>query len=259
VWNDTHEQAETLAALRRTTAAFAPDALVVNGDVPHDQFRCIQDLADNFLNPTKGATGPQWPVIFVRGNHDARGVAAHALPRFAPTSQPEGYVNLLRYGPIGIIILDTGEDKDGPDVYGGLLDFAAYRRTQYQWLERAAADQRFVEAPFRLVFCHIPLRWKNPASRNVWCEDGDTRWSPVLAKAKVQAVISGHTHQFWHDPPTPARPFHQVTGGGPEITSTRWSPTPATVTQVVAETGVLTLRVVEAASGKEHLHLQIRA
>ena len=258
VWNDTHEQAETLAALREATAVFAPDVLLINGDVPKDQFMHEKDLANGFLNSARNVVG-RWPVIFVRGNHDTRGLAARSLPRFSPKPRPEGYVNVLRYGPLGIIVLDTGEDKDGAATYGGLLDFVAYRQVQRQWLERAVAEPRFADAPFRLVFCHIPLRWKDPANHGSWCADGDSRWSRLLGQAKVHAVISGHTHEYWHDAPTPARPFHQVTGGGPQLHSTAWSPTPATITQVVVEKESLSLRVLEIRSGKEHLHLQLSA
>ena len=73
----------------------------------------------------------------------------------------------------------------------------------------------------------------------------------------MQAVFSGHTHRFWHDLPSAARPFHQIIGGGPEIRSTEWSPTPATLTEIAVCGGKLRLRVVEAQSGREHLNLAL--
>ena len=51
--------------------------------------------------------------------------------------------------------------------------------------------------------------------------------------------------------------YHQVTGGGPENTSTHWSPTPATLTEITVDSGQLHLRVGEALSRKEWLNLAL--
>ena len=260
VWNDTHQQKDSIVAAGKFTDAFAPDLLVLNGDMVGDQFNRTADFTGTFFALDSGS--PAWsnrPVAFVRGNHDARGSIARELPRFAPRPRADGYHGLLRCGPVGIIQLDTGDDKEGPGIYGELGDFAAYREAQKIWLEEAVKHPDFAGAPFRIVFCHIPLKWKRPEGKGDWCPDGDARWSPVLAKAGVHAVISGHTHEFWHDAATPARPFHQIVSGGPQTKTTGWSKTPACVVTLDATQQTLVLRVTEALSGKEHLKLEFKA
>ena len=74
---------------------------------------------------------------------------------------------------------------------------------------------------------------------------------------RFTAQISGHTHGFWHDAPTAARPFHQIIGGGPQTKSTDWSPTPATVIKLEADEKTLSLEVVEAASRRSLLSLKL--
>ena len=160
---------------------------------------------------------------------------------------------------MGIIVLDTGEDKEGPQFYGDLGEFAVYREAQKVWLESAVQNPLFQEAPHKIIFCHIPLRWREPEDKGAWCSDGDDRWSPVIALAGVQAVISGHTHRFWHDAPNVERPFHQIIGGGPQTRSTNWSPTPTTVMKMEADEKSLSIEVVEAKSRNRLLSLELGA
>jgi 3',5'-cyclic AMP phosphodiesterase CpdA len=197
--------------------------------------------------------------LYSRGNHDVRGALARRLPEFMPRALEHGYQNVLRMGPVGIVVLDTGEDKEGPQFYGDLGEWALYRERQRKWLEQAVKDPLFREAPHKIVFCHIPLRWKSPASAGSWCGDGDQRWSALLAGAGVKAVFSGHTHEFWHGEPTADRPFHQIVGGGPQTKATKWSPTPATVIQLVADEKALGIEVVEAAARTSLLSLRLEA
>jgi 3',5'-cyclic AMP phosphodiesterase CpdA len=267
VWNDTHQQHDALEALGKATDLFGPELLVLNGDLVYDGYhknskaggREEEMFIKTFFELGMGsADWPKRPVSFVRGNHDTRGTLARRLPRYSPTPRPDGYHGLLRVGPVAIIQLDTGEDKEGPNIYGGLGDFAAYRELQKAWLEQAVTDPRFAQAPYKIVFCHIPLRWKNPAEAGDWCSDGDARWSPLLAKAGVQAVISGHTHEFWHSEPEAARPYHQIVAGGPKTVANKWSPTPTTLTTLVADANKLVVRVAEALSGNELLKLELK-
>ncbi len=260
VWNDTHQQIDTLAAVRKLTEEFAPSLLVWNGDVVADQFMLEEDLTETFLYP-KSASGfaSSRPLLYSRGNHDVRGAVARDLPAYMPRAMDHGYQNLLRIGPVGILVLDTGEDKEGPQFYGDLGEWALYRKRQLAWLEQGVNDPLFKDAPHKILFCHIPLRWKDPKSKGSCCSDGDQQWSAVLAKAGVKAVFSGHTHEFWHDEPKADRPFHQITGGGPQTKSTNWSPTPATVIQLSADEKTLTIEVTEAASRNQLLSLKLDA
>ena len=258
VWNDTHQQEDALQAIQKLTDEFAPELLVWNGDVVADQYMHESDLVSAVLGagPHRDPASTR-PLLFARGNHDVRGALARKLPDYLPRPLGHGYQNLLRLGPVGIIVLDTGEDKEGPQFYADLGEWAHYREAQKVWLETAVMNPLFTGAPHKILFCHIPLRWKKPEDQGAWCPDGDARWSPILARAGVQAVISGHTHGFWHDAPTAARPFHQIIGGGPQTKSTDWSPTPATVIKLEADEKTLSLEVVEAASRRSLLSLKL--
>lgn len=260
VWNDTHQQKPSLVALNKFTEEFAPELLVWNGDMVADQFNHEKDFHEPFLNPAESlAPATSRVLLYVRGNHDARGSIARELPKYAPRALEGGYHNLVRTGPVAILSLDTGDDKEGDAVYGGMGDFAAYREQQLVWLKQAVKHPDFVSAPFKILCCHIPLRWKSPKDKGSWCEDGDRRWSATLAEAGIRAVISGHTHEFWHEAPTSARPFHQVVSGGPQIKTSGWSPTPACAVLVEASKSKMTIRVVEADSRKELLGLDFTA
>jgi hypothetical protein len=84
VWNDTHENTETLTALHRLTAELKPDFLLWNGDQSND-LHFEKDMAGQFLSPAGLTIADRWPLAYVRGNHDVRGPAAHALPNFTGT------------------------------------------------------------------------------------------------------------------------------------------------------------------------------
>jgi len=260
VWNDTHQQDDSLQAVQKLTYEFAPSLLVWNGDVVGDQFMHEKDFTAAVLRAGQGMDpASSRPLLFARGNHDVRGAAARRLPSYLPKPLEHGYQNLLRLGPVGIIVLDTGEDKEGPQFYADLGEWALYREAQKSWLESAVKNPLFKDAPHKIVFCHIPLRWQSPADKGDWCPDGDKRWSPLLAEAGVSAVISGHTHQFWHAAPDTTHPFHQIVGGGPQTKSTNWSPTPATVIKLEADQKFLSLEVVEADSRQKLLSLILPA
>jgi hypothetical protein len=111
-------------------------------------------------------------------------------------------------------VLDTGEDKDDAHpVYGGLNDFANYRTEQRTWLEQALARPEFQSAPFRLLFTHIPLRGRSHS------QDSKAKWEPLLAKARIDFAISGHTHRFAYNEPSAEQPCPLLVGGGPQIES----------------------------------------
>lgn len=218
IWNDTHENEETLRALHAATAAIGPDFLLWNGD----QVNAISDIGrmtGQYLAPAGLAIAARWPLAYVRGNHDARGVAARHLPEFTGTPGDRFYY-AFRSGPLGALVMDTGEDKpDDAPPFAGLACFDARRRQQREWLAQAIAQPWFRSAPLRVLFCHLPLWWTDESeTRGYWAASRPSRdaWLPLLQEAGVQAVISAHTHQVAWLPPGADRPIGQFTGGGPQ-------------------------------------------
>jgi predicted phosphodiesterase len=225
VINDTHEHADTLAALTGRLTAESADLTVWNGDVFND-VRSDDQVVAQVLRPAGAAYAARRPVLFTSGNHDVRGVHARWLARAIAPWRAEGELGrcfTLRHGPLAIVGLDTGEDKpDRHPVWAGLANFEPYRAAQAAWLKGALARPEVASAPFVVVFCHIPL-WGLPGDNPGdtlegyadYCRNAQQQWHALLADAKVQLVVSGHTHKHRYDAPCAAHAYGQLVGGGP--------------------------------------------
>ncbi|MCA9038421.1 MAG: metallophosphoesterase [Planctomycetaceae bacterium] len=238
VWNDTHENEETLKALDELTNAFKPDFMLWNGDQSND-VHFENQMAGQFLVPEGLAIADRWPMAYVRGNHDCRGPAARSVANFTGTPGDRFYY-AFRSGPLAAIVLDTGEDKPDDSPYlSGMGAFQKMAREQADWLKQFVKTPWFVEAPHKVLFCHIPLWFDHPripgSTSNVaayirsLCID-------TLTEAGVKLVISGHTHDFLWMPKKASQPMAQLIGGAPH-------PKYATLIQGVAT--------------PEHLHLKM--
>lgn len=238
VWNDTHENAETLKALDVITTPWRPDFMLWNGDQSND-IHFERDMAGQFLAPAGLTIADRWPLAYVRGNHDVRGPAALSLPGFTGTPDDRYYYG-FRSGPMAALVMDTGEDKPDDSPYlSGLGAFQKMQRQQAEWLKRIVKEPWFREAPHKVLFCHIPLWFRHPRipdhtfAGTKFCRD---LWAPTLAEAGVKLVVSGHTHDFVWMPAKDGQPIAQLIGGGPQ-------PQSATFLQGTATRDALTLRM----------------
>ena len=109
------------------------------------------------------------------------------------------------------------------------MAFEPLRREQAEWLADTIRQPGFRDAPYRIVFCHIPLRWKTERIPDYASGGFDhfsfrsrEAWHGALVDWKTQLVISGHTHSAAYIPPTDEFPYAQVTGGGPQMGSATW-------------------------------------
>lgn len=221
VWNDTHENEETLRSLHKATTTIRPDFLLWNGDQTND-VHFAKDMAGQFLAPLGLNIASHWPLAYVRGNHDVRGPAARHVPDFTGTPDDE-FFYAFRSGPVAALVMDTGEDKaDEHPYFGGLAAFQQLRERQARWLDRIVQETWFREAPFRILFCHLPLWWIRDRKDIEWWEFSKVSrdaWLPGLIKGGVSLVISGHTHNAQWMPASEAQPIGQLVGGGPQPTS----------------------------------------
>lgn len=217
IWNDTHENQETIAALVHRTADAAPDFVLWNGDQTNDIYDEAK-MANQYLCPGGLALADRWPLAYLRGNHDVRGPAARSLPKFTGTPD-DRYYYAFRSGPVAILAMDTGEDKpDDHPVFAGLACFDAMRREQTEWLAEVAKESWFHEAPHKILCCHIPLWWHDESKGEApWWFSRTCReaWQDLLVEAGVKLVISGHTHEHAWLPANDERPIGQLIGGGP--------------------------------------------
>lgn len=138
VWNDTHENAATLATLANLTSAATPDFLLWNGDQTND-VHYESEMGMQVLTPGGQELAARWPLAYVRGNHDLRGPAARHMPDFTGTPEDRFYY-AFRSGPLAAVVMDTGEDKpDDHPALGGLAAFAKFRERQTRLAKEGGA------------------------------------------------------------------------------------------------------------------------
>lgn len=227
IWNDTHQNEETIKRLHASTPA--GDFLLWNGDTCNDWHQ--EDwLVPTLLHPAGQDISEDRPMLLVWGNHDVRGKWAFKVPEMVAT--PEGRpFYAFRSGPMAVLCLHTGEDKpDNHPGFGGRVAFEPLRREQAEWIKQVTAQPGFRDAPYRVVFCHIPLRWTEEVADAGYEKGGydafsrfsREAWHDALVAWKAQIIVSGHTHRPAWIEPTAEFPYAQLVGGGPQPDRATW-------------------------------------
>ncbi len=227
MWSDTHIHDDTIRALHRVTPAV--DFLVWNGDTCRNTWDRPELLAPTLLHPGECDFTVNRPVLFNWGNHDCRGLYAFQMPAIAATPSGRPFY-AFRAGPVAVICLNTGEDKpDDHPSFGGRVAFDALRAEQARWLAETIRQPELRDAPYRVVFCHIPLRWTDESPQDYAAKGYDRHsgrsraaWHDSLTAWHAQAIISGHNHTHAWLPPTAEFPYGQLVGGGPSQEIATW-------------------------------------
>lgn len=251
VWNDTHQRDDTIRALDAQTPSV--DLLVWNGDLCND-WTTPDRFADTVLSPAQRDISAGRPLEVLIGNHDVRGDWAFRLQEYVATRDARPF-SAARIGPVACVFLHTGEDKpDAHPTFRGRVAFEPLRAEQAQWLREATARPEIRDAPYRLVFCHIPLRWVDevPADYDREGYDWFSRmsrdaWHDALVAWGAQLVVSGHTHEPALIPADQEFPYAQVVAGGPDLDAS--SAEAATWIDIQADRGSLrlTMRTLDGA------------
>ncbi|HEX7261911.1 MAG TPA: metallophosphoesterase family protein [Luteolibacter sp.] len=227
VWNDTHEHHDTLRRLHEVTPA--ADFLLWNGDTCNNWDQ-ESWLVPTLLHPAGQDVSADRPMLLVWGNHDVRGKWAFKLTGMVATPNGRPYY-AFRSGPVAFICLHTGEDKpDNHPSFGGRVAFESLRREQAAWLKEVTAIPEIRDAPHKIVFCHIPLRWKtekeavayDKGEYDRYSRDSRLAWHDALVAWGAQVVISGHTHEQAWIPANEKFPYAQLISGGPKLENARW-------------------------------------
>ena len=245
VINDTHVKWEPFGRAIEKIAKLSPSCVIWNGDASNSE-ETIEAQQRIYLTPDirRRDYASEIPYLFCPGNHDLRGMANRHLERVWMYRDPEERLSrdwdlgrnfAVRMGDIGLIGLDTGEDKlDTNPKFAGLFNSKEYREAQTEWLRDALKRKEIARAPFLVAFCHIPLFDDNERHNpgDVTPDDKDPRythdfamwqrtcarmWTPLLEKAHCQLIITAHQHRYRYDAPTKSRPWAQIVGGGPEM------------------------------------------
>lgn len=212
VLNDIHDWAPSFAHLIGLHKNKPYDYVFLNGDMynnPEDEGQVI----DFLIKPCADVFASFKPMIFVRGNHEVRGKYAREMLDYF--SFPKGMYFTYKTGPVFVIVLDTGEDKeDASPVYAGLADFEPFRKKQAQWLEQVLQAEECKAATFRVVMMHIPTHYTVGAKGELHSRE---LFTPLFNQYNVDLVISGHTHKHGVYPPNETHRYAIVIGGGPVV------------------------------------------
>lgn len=228
VWNDTHENGDTVQRLQAATPA--ADFLLWNGDTCNDWHQADR-LAPILMAPGGIDISEGHPLLLTLGNHDIRGKYAFQLPDHVAMPENRPYF-AFRSGPVAVVALFTGEDKpDDHPSFQGRVASQVLREEQQRWLRATFARPEIATAPYRVVLCHIPLRWHQEpdvvdyagTGFDHYARSSRDLWHDELVSWGAQVVISGHTHRPALIPGNDAFPYAQVTGGGPQLERATWT------------------------------------
>jgi predicted phosphodiesterase len=212
ILNDIHEQPASYRELLAISEVKDPQLIFLNGDLFH-YVTTEQDMVEKLLVPVSQTFATHTPFVMVRGNHETRGRWARNFKSYFAFPQHKFYQAFLQ-GGIFWVILDGGEDKpDDHEVYAGNVAYDAYREEQAFWLTDIVKQPEFVQANHRIVINHIPFfhsdDWHGTL-HNRAC------FHPILQQANIDAVISGHTHEYGFYPPDSEHKYTVIIGGGPK-------------------------------------------
>lgn len=216
LWNDTHKNNGTIKALFEKTSSDS-EFMLWNGDISNDWYQ-REDIPNSVLTPA--GLDLKFPIIPLRGNHDLRGNHAGSFKDFVGSDNDLPW-SAFRTGPVAVICLDTGEDKDDDNPYlFGRVSCHDMRVSQAKWLESVIQQPEFRDAPYRIVCCHIPLRWtdeKTDFGYDWFSKRSRILWHDSLVKWGAQAILSGHTHKPALLKASKEFPYAQLVGGGPKL------------------------------------------
>lgn len=216
--NDVHERTSIIKR-------FIPHMKDLNG------FCCMNGDIMNYVESENGVVGCitkpfSWvtqeahlPVWYLRGNHETRGCFARNLRDYLALKDGR-YYGAATLGGVRFAFLDSGEDKsDRNGQYSGLVAFDRYIEAQNKWLEREVASPAWKKAQARVVFRHIPFPLRPTDSKGGWKHKLPrlTDMDKILQGANVSLGMSAHIHFAEWYLPIPERPYHLITGGGPDL------------------------------------------
>ena len=196
--NDIHAKQEKMAALLNTFEKGKTDMVFYTGDmvsmVPTEEI-----LFQGFVDLSVEHFAKQVPFYLARGNHETRGLFATSFMTYFPSLTGKPYYT-LKHGDVFFIILDGGEDKpDSCLEYYETAQYDNYRKEEAEWLKKVVESDDCKNAKYRVVLMHMPPI----GGKNMWHgpKHAGECFFPVLNKANITVMLSGHTHRYSYNTP----------------------------------------------------------
>ena len=194
--NDIHGRSQFMKDLCKDVDFKSIDMVIFNGDMS-SSLHSEEQIFNDFVDAAVDLFAKRTPLVYVRGNHETRGPYADYLMYYFPEKDGKVYRTIYA-GKVSFLLLECGEDKPDSDIeYSDLADFDAYRIEQAEWLKEAVQLKSFRDAQNRIVILHMPpgvSNWHGTLHL-------DETLLPLLNKADIDAVLSGHTHRYSYNAP----------------------------------------------------------
>lgn len=195
VFNDIHGKSELITNWSKDIDYNKIDFVTFNGDMSNS-VESEEQIFNDYIDASVNIFASETPIIFNRGNHETRGIFSDKLLNYFPT-QDGNFYQIYRLGSICFLVLDCGEDKPDSDIeYGELADYDKYREEESKWLKKVVESDDFKTASSRIVFLHIPPPIGDWHGNDELCR----LFMPILEKANIDVMFSGHTHRYSFHP-----------------------------------------------------------
>jgi len=192
VVNDIHTNGKRLSQHLTSANAASQDLVFYNGDML-DVFEDEDQLLNVIIDTSVRCFAATVPFVFIRGNHETRGILSRKLKGYLDYPQDRYYYSFDQ-GPVHFIVLDCGEDKpDNNRYYYGLADYDRYRFAELEWLKEEVKSEAFRNATYRVYLIHMPVHAGDGSSHSLlFLSD---HFGPVIKEAGGDLMISAHTHR----------------------------------------------------------------
>lgn len=211
-YNDVHERDSIMRSISKNVDFTKHDFVVFNGDMSN--YMNTEDrMYKGYIDVAVELFAKNTPIMYTRGNHETRGPLSHEVINYFPTSSGEFY-QLYMVGDVAFLVLDGGEDKPDSDIeYGGTAHYDAYRIKQAKWIENIVEQDKFKNARARIVILHIPPMIDD------WHGNMHLRetFMPILNKANIDLMLSGHTHRYFFEPAGSSATFPTIVNDNQSI------------------------------------------
>ena len=177
---DIHGSFEKLDKLMQHPLIKNADLVFDLGDM-HSMLTGLDAVQRGYLDvQTKHLAGSK-PLVFVRGNHEIRGISNGLFDTFL--GHPSGNSHfLMRYGDVSFMVIDTGDPKF--DVFGtGKI----YRNMQKKWIVENLRNPYFADSSFKILLGHIPPTYNKKIRQ--WL-------SGCFDFSQPDLMLSGHVHKI---------------------------------------------------------------